>query len=143
MGIAGDERTHAPADSSLAELVQRATDQMSRLVRDELRLARAELAAKGRHAGIGVGLLGSGGVIVWYAVAVLLAAAVLGLAEALPAWLAALIVGAAMLLAAGVLALVGRGQLRRAVPPVPEGTVTEVRKDIETVTSATQRRAAR
>ena len=45
----------ARSDQSTAELVKQAADQISRLVRDELRLAQAELTRKGKQAGVGVG----------------------------------------------------------------------------------------
>lgn len=124
------------AGQTTAELVQRASEQISRLVRDELLLARAELAEKGRHAGIGIGLLGGGGVIALYGVAVLVAAVVLGLAEVMAPWLAAGIVGVALLAVAGGLALTGRGQVRQAVPPVPEAAMDGVRRDVDAVASA-------
>jgi hypothetical protein len=124
------------AEQSTAELVQRATEQLSRLVREELQLARVELARKGRSAGIGAGLFGGAGVLSVYGTAALVAAAILGLAEVLAGWLAALVVGAALFAAAGLLALVGRGQVKRAVPPVPERAVDSVRADIDAVATA-------
>jgi hypothetical protein len=124
------------AEQSTAELVQRAAEQLSTLVRDELQLARVELARKGRSAGIGAGLFGGAGVFVVYGTGALVAAAILGLAQVLAGWLAALIVGGALLLAAGMLALVGLGQVKRAVPPVPESAVRSVRADIDAVAAA-------
>jgi hypothetical protein len=119
--------------ASTGELVRQAAEQISRLVRDELALAKAEMTAKGKRAGIGAGLLGGGGAVALYGVAVLIAAAILGLAEAMPAWLAALIVGVLLLGAAGALALVGRARVREALPAVPEETVRSVRADIDEV----------
>jgi uncharacterized membrane protein YqjE len=127
------------AEPSTSELVQRATEQVSRLIRDELALAKAELAEKGKHAGIGVGLFGGTGVLGLYGLTALLAAAVLGLAEVMPAWLAALIVAVVLFAVAGVLALMGRRQVRQAVPPMPEGTAESVRADVRTVTAAVRR----
>jgi hypothetical protein len=124
------------AEQSTAELVQRASEQLSRLVREELQLARVELASKGRSAGIGAGLFGGAGIFIVYGTGALVAAAILGLAQVLAGWLAALVVGAALFLAAGVLALVGRGQVKRAVPPVPERAVRSVRADIDAVAAA-------
>jgi hypothetical protein len=124
------------AEQSTAELVHRATEQLSQLVRDELQLARVELARKGRRAGIGAGLFGGAGVLTVYGTAALVAAAVLGLAEVLAGWLAALIVGVALVALAGLMALIGRGQVKRAVPPVPESAVRSVRADIDAVAAA-------
>jgi hypothetical protein len=125
---------------STAELVQDATEQVSRLVRDELALARAELADKGRHAGVGVGLFGGSGLIALYGLGALILAAIAGLAEAVPAWLAALIVGVGLLLLAGLMALLGRRQVRQAMPPVPEAVTHGVRADVDAVKTAVQQR---
>jgi uncharacterized membrane protein YqjE len=127
------------AEPSTSELVQKAAEQLSRLIRDELALAKAELAEKGKHAGIGVGLFGGTGVLGLYGLTALLAAAVLGLAEVMPGWLAALIVAVVLFLVAGVLALMGRRQVRQATPPMPEGAAESVRADVRTVTAAVRR----
>jgi hypothetical protein len=120
--------------ASTAELVRQAAEQMSRLVRDELALARAEMAEKGKRAGIGAGLLGAGGVVALYGVAVLIATVILGLwAAGLPAWAAALIVAVVLLVTAGVLTLAGRSRVRQALPPVPAETVSSVKADIDEV----------
>src|SRR5439155_12316663 len=98
-----------------------------RLDRDELQLARLEMAAKARRFGTGAGLFGAAGFVALYGLAVLVAAAVLGLALVVPAWLAALIVGVALFVVAGIMALLGRGQLRRGVPPAPEQALNSVK----------------
>lgn len=123
----------AARDAGTGELVRQAADQISRLVRDELTLARAEMMRKGKRAGVGAGLLGAGGVVALYGVAALLAAAVLGMAEGIPAWLSALIVAAALFVAAGVLALIGRRQVGRGVPPVPTEAARSVKADLDEV----------
>jgi len=130
-------------ERSTAELVKTAAEQISRLVRDELKLAQAELARKGKHAGLGAGLFGAGGMLALYGVAALLTAVVLLLAYIMPAWLAALIVGVVLFAVAGVLALVGRKQVMRATPPVPEETVRSVKADIDTLTDAVKERGQR
>ncbi|GGK05468.1 membrane protein [Pilimelia anulata] len=133
--LADTERRLDP--ESTASLIQRATEQVSTLVRDELALAKLELAEKGKRAGLGAGLFAGAGVLALYGVAGLCTAATFGLVAAgLPAWLAALIVGGALLLLAGVALLIGRAQLRRAAPPVPTGVLAGVRADIDTVTDA-------
>jgi hypothetical protein len=127
------------SDAGTGDLVRQAADQITRLVRDELALARAEIVEKGKRAGTGAGLLGGGGIVALYGVAALLAAVVLGLAEAMPAWLAALIVAAALFAAAGVLAVVGRRQVAQGMPPVPGEAAASVRADIEEVRGRAQR----
>ena len=135
--MSADRANGAP---STAELVQRAGDQLSRLVRDELALARTELAAKGRKAGTGAGLLGGAGLVALYALGALVLAAIAGLAEAVPAWLAALIIGGALSVIAGGMALLGRRRVRQALPPVPEEAANGVRADLEAVKAAVRER---
>ncbi|MEV1290180.1 phage holin family protein [Micromonospora sp. NPDC049679] len=125
---------------STAELVQHASEQMSRLVRDELTLARMELTEKGKHAGVGVGLFGGGGVLALYGLGTLIAAVVLLLALAMPAWLAALIVAVALFAVAGLLALAGKKQVKQAVPPVPTAAADGVRADVHAVSHAVKSR---
>ena len=122
--------TIPPADASLGDLVRNMSADLSRLVRNEIQLAQAEITEKLKHAGAGVGAFGGAGVLALYGVAVLIAAAVLGLALVLPAWLAALIVGVVVLAIAGIAALVGKKQLDQAAPPVPERAVASVRTDV-------------
>lgn len=138
--VANARTSRNGSEPSTAELVQRATEQISRLVRDELALARAELAQKGKHAGIGIGLFGGGGALALYGLGALVATAILLLDLAMPAWLAALIVAVALFVVAGVLALIGKKQVSRAVPPVPAATVRSVRADVDTVTAAVKDR---
>jgi len=103
------------------------------LLRSELELLKAELISKIKHAGIGVGLLAAGAFFAFFAFAVLLAAAVLGIATALPGWLAALIVGGALLVITAILVLVGVNQLKRGTPPVPTETIESVKKDVNAI----------
>jgi Flp pilus assembly protein TadB len=121
------------SDQSLGELVQRLSNQTSTLVRKEIQLAQQELQNKGKRAGLGVGLLGGGGLVALYAVGALIAAAVLGLSTAVAPWLAALIVAVALFVIAGVLALLGKKQVQRALPPKPETAIESVQSDIAEV----------
>jgi hypothetical protein len=124
------------AGASTADLISRATDQLSTLVRDELALARAELTAKGKRAGIGGGLFGAAGVLALYGLGLILALAVLLLDLVWPVWLAVLVMTIVVLAAAGVAAAAGRAQLRRAVPPVPTQAAAGIAADVQTVTDA-------
>src|SRR5438477_7150370 len=123
-------------DRSTADLVKLAAEQVSRLVRDELRLAQTELAEKGKRAGIGVGMFGAAGFVSLYGLGALLAAAIIGLAAVVAAWLAALIVGVALFLVAGLMILLGRGQVKKAVPPAPTEAVRNVKADIDAISGA-------
>jgi hypothetical protein len=119
-----------PEDASIGALVARLTEQAGILARDELRLAQLEMARKGRYAGVGAGLLGGGGLFAVLGVGTLVAAAVLGLDVALPAWAAALVVAGGLFLLAAVAALIGKAQLTAAVPPVPEEALQGVKLDL-------------
>lgn len=138
--VAEPGTSRAGKEPSTAELVQRATEQVSRLVRDELALARAELTEKGKHAGIGVGLFGSGGALALYGLGALIVAVVLLLALVMPTWLAALIVAVALFVVAGILALAGKKQVSQAISPIPVAAVRSVRADVDTVTAAVKDR---
>jgi membrane protein len=118
---------------SVSELVGQASEQVSRLVRDEMRLAASELAEKGKRAGIGAGLFGGAGLVAWFGVAALTTSAILGLSLVLAPWLAALLVGAVLLLIAGAVSLAGRKQIAEATPPIPEEAAKNVKSDIAAV----------
>ncbi|HEX8347338.1 MAG TPA: phage holin family protein [Actinoplanes sp.] len=128
-------------DQSTSELVQRASEQISRLVKDELALAKAELTEKGKHAGVGVGLFGGGGVLALYGVGVLIITFVLLLDLVLPTWAAALIVTVVLFIVAGVLALLGKKQVSQAVPPTPQAATDSVKADVDAVKHAAKDRS--
>ncbi|WP_433161926.1 phage holin family protein [Kribbella sp. CA-247076] len=115
----------------LGALVSQLTSDVSRLVRDELQLAKAELKDKGKEAGVGIGLFGGAGTVALYGVGALIAAAILGLAQAVPAWLAALIVAVVLFAVAGIAAMLGKRHVSRATPPVPQRAVEGVQEDLE------------
>ncbi len=117
-------------DRPTGELVKDLSTQVSTLVRQELELAKVELTAKGKQAGIGAGMLGGAGLFALYGVGALVATAILALSTAVAGWLAALIVAVVLFAVAGVLALVGKSRTQRAVPPVPEQTVATLKEDV-------------
>jgi MFS family permease len=119
------------ADASMAELVKQLSEQTSRLARQEVELAKTELTAKGKRAGIGAGMFGGAAMFGFYAVGALTAAAILGLSTAVAAWLSALIVAAVLAAGAGVLALTGKKEVQQATPPVPEQTTESVKEDVQ------------
>ncbi|CAM5261345.1 phage holin family protein [Streptomyces fumanus] len=118
---------------SVGELVGQATEQLSQLVRQEVALAKAELAAKGKRVGRGGGLLGAAGAVAYVGLFALAGTAVAALSLALPVWASALIVTAVLFAVAGLLALAGRAQLRRAAPPTPEQTIGSVKADVDEI----------
>jgi hypothetical protein len=128
--------TSAPEPSSKRSLFRLIGDIPTLLVdllKVEIESFKQELTGKLKQAGIGLGLLAGAAVFAFFAILVLLAAAVLGIATALPAWLAALIVGAAILVIGIVLALVGVSTLKKGVPPAPTETIESIKKDVRTI----------
>jgi hypothetical protein len=117
-------------DRSLGSLLSSLPDLVSKLIRGEIQLAKQEISAKLKAAGVGAGLLAGAGILAIIFLQIMLAAAVIALALVLPAWAAALIVGGVVLIVVIVLALLGLKALKKGVPPVPTETVQNVKSDI-------------
>lgn len=126
------ERT--TSDATTGELLVELSETTSRLVRDEMRLAKAEMVQSARNAGIGAGLFGAAGVLSLYGFGALLVTAGLALALVLPGWAAAGIVTLVVFAAAGVAALVGRAKVKAVTGP--DATVDNVKKDIHEIQEA-------
>jgi uncharacterized membrane protein YqjE len=118
-------------DRGVGELVKELSGQVSTLARQEVELAKVELAEKGRKGGVGAGMIGGAALIGLIALGSLTAFLILVLALALPDWAAALIVTALWAAVAGVLARQGIEKLRAMGKPVPEETVETVKEDIQ------------
>jgi uncharacterized membrane protein YqjE len=126
-------------EASTGQLVKQLSEQMSRLVRDEMKLATVEMTGKAKTAGKGAGLFGGGGIMALYGAGCLTACAIIALADVMSAWLAALIVGVALLAAAGVAALAGRSELKKATPPMPTEAAESVKADVEQIRESAHR----
>ncbi len=103
------------------------------LIKEELAHLKDELVAKLKHAGIGIGLFAVAGVFLFFMLLVLVAAAVLGFATILPAWLAALVVAGILLVLIIILVLIGVAQLKKGVPPTPTETIDSVKRDVNAI----------
>lgn len=136
---AGGLRPQHSQDRPIGQLVSEVTEQITRLVRDEMQLAVIELQQKGKRLSVGAGLLGGAGVLAFYGGAALVTAVIAGLATQLVLWLAALIVGVVVLGVAGVLAFVGKQQAQRAGPLMPEKAAVSVKTDIKTIKEGIRR----
>jgi uncharacterized membrane protein YqjE len=120
-------------EPTLGALVHDLTTEVPELIRSEIRLAQAEMAEKGKRAGVGIGMFSAAGLMAFFGLGTLIATAILALALAVPGWLSALIVTVVLFVIAGVLAMVGKKEVQEATPPVPERAVTGVKQDIATV----------
>ncbi|GGF36547.1 phage holin family protein [Subtercola lobariae] len=137
-GLGATRRTRPHTDNvktrqSLAELVTALPGLVTALVKDELALLKAELISRLSKLGIGAGLIAAALFLLFFVFAVLVAAAVLGIATALPAWLAALIVAGGLFIIAAILILVGVSSIKKGIPPVPEESITSLKKDLNAV----------
>lgn len=119
-------------DPSLSELVGQLTEQTSRLVRDEVSLAKLELQASAKHAGIGIGLFGGAGLFALLGLVTLIGASVAALSLVLDVWLSALIVAAILFVIAAAAGLMGKKQVGEA--GAPEQAITNVKADVAAVT---------
>ena len=128
-------------DRSIGELLKQLSQETTTLVRQELELAKAEMATKGKQAGVGAGMFGGAGVAALLGLGALTAAAIAALGTGIAIWLAALILGLVWLAVAGVLAATGKSKVQQATPPVPEQTQQSVKEDVEW--ARTQAKSAR
>jgi hypothetical protein len=126
-----EERGNQLEDRPVPELLRQLSDQTTTLVRQEIELAKAEMAEKGRTAAPGLGMFGGAGVAGLCAAGALTAFLVLVLSLFLPEWAAALIVGAVLASATYLLARQGKERVSHAGKPVPEQTIETVKEDVE------------
>ena len=128
MAAAGDDLRDRP----IGELLKQLSQETTTLVKQELDLAKAEMAEKGKRAGVGAGFIGGGALFGLGAFGALTACLIALLATAVDhVWLAALIVAAVYGAIAGVLALQGKNKIQEATPPAPEQTVETLKEDVE------------
>jgi hypothetical protein len=123
----------SPDERSIGELVSHISEQMSQLVREEIRLAQTETKQKARLFGLGGGLFGAAGLLSAFGFGLLVAAAVLAIDLVLPGWAAALIVAGVLLVMAGGAALLGRSAVAAASPPMPTEAAESVQRDVAAI----------
>jgi amino acid transporter len=116
-----------PETESLGAAAKRVSEKASAIARLELELASLELKKKGAALGLGLGLAFAAAVVAVYAVGFLFATIAAGLAEAMPWWLALLVVTLALLIATTILALLGVRSFQRGTPPVPQQAIDEAK----------------
>ena len=126
-------------EASAGQLVKQLSEQVSHLVRDELKLATVEMTAKAKTGARGAGLFGGGGAAAFYGAGCLIACVIIALAGVLQAWLAALIVGVVLFVIAGLAAMAGRSSFKKATPPVPTQAAESVKADVEQIKESAHR----
>jgi uncharacterized membrane protein YqjE len=121
------------SEPSLGHLFSHLSSEISTLVREETRLAKAELAEKGAKIGRETGMVIGGGLILYAGFLTFLAALVLILAEVMAFWLAALLVAVVVIGAGYMLVQQGLSGLKK-VDPVPHKTIQSLKEDKEWMT---------
>jgi uncharacterized membrane protein YqjE len=114
-------------DVSLGTAAKLVAEKASTIARLELELASLELKKKGAALGVGLGLAFAAVAVGLYGIGFLFATIAAGLAEAMPVWLALLIVTIGLLLVAAILALFAVRSLKRGTPPVPQQAIDEAK----------------
>jgi hypothetical protein len=120
-----------PKEKTLPQLLNDLSRELTDLVHQELELAKTEVTVKGKRLGKGVGWLGGAAVMAFLALGAVVACIIAALSAAMPLWLAALVVGVVLLVIAAGLGLLGKADLQRASPPVPEEAVESAKEDVE------------
>ncbi|MBY8882606.1 phage holin family protein [Actinacidiphila acidipaludis] len=136
---AGGRGSAQGTDEPVSELVQRASQQLTELVRGEMRLAQAEMKEKGKRYGKGGGLFGGAGVVGFLMAQALVATAIAALAVPLPVWAAALIVTAVLGVIAALMVMSGKKHIKEGAPPTPERAVESVKADVAEIKESAQR----
>jgi hypothetical protein len=124
---------------SVGELVGRLSEQLSRLVRNELALAEAEAKQRGKRAGVAIGALGAGGILAFFGAAAFVTAAILAFSMIMRPWAAALVVGAFAFVFSGMIGTPGLWAMVRAGRGMGRESIENVKADVETVREAVRR----
>ncbi len=103
------------------------------LAKDELEHAKREIASKLKRASAGGAFVGVAAALAFYLLGTLIAAAVLGVAVVLPAWLAALVVAGVLAVLASIFGILGVNLIKKAMPPLPTKSVESITRDLETI----------
>lgn len=135
----GSHRTGAGVQEPVGDLVQRASQQLSQLVRDEMRLAQAEMTEKGKRFGKGGGLFGGAGLMGVLTLQALVATVIAALSLSMDVWVAALIVTGVLAAVTALMAALGKQQVSKASPATPERTVDSVKADVAEIKERAQR----
>lgn len=138
--VTGSSAVTTPvADRSLGDLIKFVSEDLSHLVRSEIKLAQVEVTDKAKGLGAGIGAFGAAGVLALFGLGLLLTTAVLALSLVVSAWLAALIVTVVVFVIAGIAALVGKKKVSEAAPPVPTRAVESVKEDVAEIKETIKR----
>ncbi len=137
-GVEEHRNATAGSSKSLGDLFGDLTRDFSKLIRQEVQLARVETTQKITATAKGAALLLVAGVLAFVAFEALVACGILALAQVISPWLAALIVGGGLLVIAGILAFVGLNNAKKIADPVPHETVETLKEDAQWIKQQVQ-----
>ena len=118
------------ADKQLGEIVGEVTSKASLLVKEEIELAKAEIAQKAKRLGIGAGLAAVAGAFLFFFLIFFLHMLALGFSDwfSLKPWVGYAIVCILLLVFAGLLAFIALRMFKKGSPPVPQMAIDEAKK---------------
>ena len=122
--------TQAREERSLGDLFGELSRETNTLIRQEMQLAKAEMAEKATKIGKDLVFIILGAIILYTGVLALVFSAILGLAELIEPWVSALVIGLIIVAIGGFLAYRGYNQLQE-VDPAPERTIETLKEDAE------------
>ena len=128
--------TATAVHTSTTDLMSDAAAQVSRLVHDEIALAKLEMQTKAKRMGVAGGMMGAALLLARIGFVLAWALLVVALANVWPLWLAVIVPMAGAFVAAAVLALAGRSRLKSASAPVPTEATQSLRSDLRTAQEA-------
>ncbi len=120
--------TNLAEQRPLGELFSELANETATLVRHEVELAKVEMAAKAKTAGYDAAQVAVGGIIAYFGALALVLALIFGLAEVMPLWASALVVGLAVIAVGGVVAYFGVRALQR-LDPAPRQTMRTLQEN--------------
>ncbi|HEX4187382.1 MAG TPA: phage holin family protein [Solirubrobacteraceae bacterium] len=129
--MASENTDNGLREAPVGELFKQLSEDLSTLVRQELKLAQVEMTEKGKKAGVGLGMFGGAGLVGLLALGAFTACLIAALSTGMEVWLAALIVTLLYGAAAGVLTVTGKDRVAQATPPAPEQTIETVKEDAQ------------
>lgn len=120
-------------ERTLGQLVADATRDLSSIIRSEIALAKAELGADAKKAGLGAGLFAVAGFFAFLAMILLVIAAAYGLVAAgLAPWLAFLIVALVLLLLGAIMVVIGKSRMSK-IKGKPELAIKNAQETIAVI----------
>ena len=117
-------------DLSLGQLFGELSQDVSRLVRAEVKLAKTEMTEKASKTGKDVGTVVAGGMLAYAGLLAVIAAIIAGLALFIPLWLSALIVGVIVIAIGAFIVKAGLDRLKQQ-NIAPEQTIQSLKENVE------------